>query len=181
MTAMQDSTHAAKTRTRLLQRISRRRDCHSAAPPLLSVGVSIGMERGCQQNDNLADGQVYCRESRAVVLLHERQKAEDTWINSVNEMVETRSVILAFDMIDKVTGDSIAAQPKRWHVGRVDRFDHLFGADDDRQGDGRLQARLRRLLQPAPPGHWREFCHFADTPSPCLLKHLLKPEVVSAK
>ena len=27
---------------------------------------------------------------------------------------------------------------------------------------------------------WRD-CHFADTPSPCLLKHLLKAEVVSAK
>ena len=27
----------------------------------------------------------------------------------------------------------------------------------------------------------REFCHFAETPSPCLLKHLLKAEVVSAK
>ena len=24
--------------------------------------------------------------------------------------------------------------------------------------------------------HWREFCHFADTPSPSLLKHLLKLE-----
>ena len=36
---------------------SRRRDCHSAAPhPLPLLGVSIGMERGCQQNDSLADG-----------------------------------------------------------------------------------------------------------------------------
>ena len=26
------------------------------APPLPLVGVSIGMERGCQQNDSLADG-----------------------------------------------------------------------------------------------------------------------------
>ena len=26
----------------------RRRDCHSAAPPLPLVGVSIGMKRGCQ-------------------------------------------------------------------------------------------------------------------------------------
>ena len=37
----------------------RRRDsCHSAAPhPLPTVGVSIAMERGCQQNDRtLADG-----------------------------------------------------------------------------------------------------------------------------
>ena len=35
----------------------RRRDCHSAAPPLPLVGVSIGMERVCQQNDrSLADG-----------------------------------------------------------------------------------------------------------------------------
>ena len=33
-----------------------RRDCHCAAPPLTSVGISIGMERGCQQNDSLADG-----------------------------------------------------------------------------------------------------------------------------
>ena len=35
---------------------SRRRECHSAAPPLPLVGVSIVMERGCQQNDSLADG-----------------------------------------------------------------------------------------------------------------------------
>ena len=35
---------------------SRRRDCYSAAPPLHLVGVSIGMERGCQQNDSLANG-----------------------------------------------------------------------------------------------------------------------------
>ena len=35
---------------------SRRRDCHSAAPPLPLVGVSIGMNRGCRQNDSLADG-----------------------------------------------------------------------------------------------------------------------------
>ena len=33
-----------------------RRDCHSAAPPRPLQGVSIGMDRGCQQNDNLADG-----------------------------------------------------------------------------------------------------------------------------
>ena len=36
--------------------ISRRRDCHSAAPPPPLVGVSIWMERGCQSNDSLADG-----------------------------------------------------------------------------------------------------------------------------
>ena len=48
-------------------------------------------------------------------------------------------------MIDKVTGDSIAAQPKRWHVGRVDRVDHLFGADDDRQGDGRVYPPTAQL------------------------------------
>ena len=37
--------------------ISRQRDCHSAAsPPPPSVGFSIGIERGCQQNDSLADG-----------------------------------------------------------------------------------------------------------------------------
>ena len=35
---------------------SHQRDCHSAAPPLPSVGVSIGMERGCHQNYSLADG-----------------------------------------------------------------------------------------------------------------------------
>ena len=35
---------------------SRRRDCHSAAPPLPLVGVSIGNGRGCQQNDCLAHG-----------------------------------------------------------------------------------------------------------------------------
>ena len=36
---------------------SRRRDYHSAAPPLIPVaGVSIGMERECQQSDSLADG-----------------------------------------------------------------------------------------------------------------------------
>ena len=36
---------------------SRRGDCHSAAPPLPLVGVSIWMKRGCQQNDRtLADG-----------------------------------------------------------------------------------------------------------------------------
>ena len=34
-----------------------RRDGHSAPPPELLVGFSIGMERGCQQNDRtLADG-----------------------------------------------------------------------------------------------------------------------------
>ena len=32
------------------------RDCHSDAPPLPLVGVSIGMERARQQNDSLADG-----------------------------------------------------------------------------------------------------------------------------
>ena len=35
---------------------SRRRDCHSAAPSLPSVGVSIRMERERQQNDSLANG-----------------------------------------------------------------------------------------------------------------------------
>ena len=35
---------------------SRRRDCRSAAPPSPLVGVSVVMERGCQQNDSLADG-----------------------------------------------------------------------------------------------------------------------------
>ena len=35
---------------------SRRRDCHSAAPPLPLVGVPIAMEMGCQSNDSLADG-----------------------------------------------------------------------------------------------------------------------------
>ena len=35
---------------------SRRRDCHSAAPPSTFRGAPIQMERGCQQNDSLADG-----------------------------------------------------------------------------------------------------------------------------
>ena len=35
---------------------SRRRDCHSAAPPLHLVGVSIVMERRCQQKDSLVRG-----------------------------------------------------------------------------------------------------------------------------
>ena len=35
---------------------SRRRECHFAAPPLPSAGVSIGMEREGQQNDSIADG-----------------------------------------------------------------------------------------------------------------------------
>ena len=35
---------------------SRRRDCHSAAPPSPSVRCCIGVERGRQQNDSLADG-----------------------------------------------------------------------------------------------------------------------------
>ena len=34
---------------------SRRRDCHSAAPPLPLLGVSIETMRECQQNDSLAD------------------------------------------------------------------------------------------------------------------------------
>ena len=35
---------------------SRRRDCHSAAPPLPFAGVSIVMERERQQNDSLVNG-----------------------------------------------------------------------------------------------------------------------------
>ena len=35
---------------------SRRRDCHSAPSPLPLVGVSIWIQRGCHQNDSLADG-----------------------------------------------------------------------------------------------------------------------------
>ena len=34
---------------------SRRRDCHSAAPPS-TLGASIGIRKGCHQNDSLADG-----------------------------------------------------------------------------------------------------------------------------
>ena len=37
----------------------RRRDCFVLLrPPLPSASVSTGMERGCQQSDSLADGQV---------------------------------------------------------------------------------------------------------------------------
>ena len=43
--------------------VSRRRDCHSAAPPLPLVGVSIWMESGCHFNDSLA----YCRCARGCV------------------------------------------------------------------------------------------------------------------
>ena len=35
---------------------SRRRDCHSMAPPVNLLGVSIGINRGCQWHDSLADG-----------------------------------------------------------------------------------------------------------------------------
>ena len=35
---------------------SRRRDCHLMAPPVSLVGVSIGINRGCHQNDSLAGG-----------------------------------------------------------------------------------------------------------------------------
>ena len=35
---------------------SRRRVCHLMAPPVPLLGVSIGKNRGCQQNDSLADG-----------------------------------------------------------------------------------------------------------------------------
>ena len=35
---------------------SRRRDCHLMAPPVPLSGVSIAINRGCHQNDSLADG-----------------------------------------------------------------------------------------------------------------------------
>ena len=36
---------------------SRRLDCHLMAPPVFFVGVPTGINRGCHQNDSLADGQ----------------------------------------------------------------------------------------------------------------------------
>ena len=35
---------------------SRRRDCHLMAPPYTFGWVFFGMNRGCNQNDSLADG-----------------------------------------------------------------------------------------------------------------------------
>ena len=47
------------------QRLAGDRDCHFVdTPPLPSEGVSMGMERGCLQNDNLADG--YQRQLAAI-------------------------------------------------------------------------------------------------------------------
>ena len=53
---------------------SRRRDCHSADPPPV-IGVSIGMGRGCQQNDSLADGYPIPSMGRLHVLVCDRQIA----------------------------------------------------------------------------------------------------------
>ena len=47
---------AAKVGDEARGAISRRRACHSAAPPLPSVGVSIETMGECQQNDSLAAG-----------------------------------------------------------------------------------------------------------------------------
>ena len=43
---------------------SRRRDCHSDAPPLPLVDVSTGMDRERQQNDSLANGDLRRGEER---------------------------------------------------------------------------------------------------------------------
>ena len=53
---------------------------------------------------------------------------------------------------------------------------------DDRHADGHRigQVLHTEVAHPDVPSRRRD-CHFADTPSPCLLKHLLKAEVVSAK
>ena len=57
----------------------RRRDCRSAAwpaPPLHLAGVSIGMKRGCQQNDSLADG-YFCTPVLSLVAVHSCRGGED--------------------------------------------------------------------------------------------------------
>ena len=50
------NTRSATVRATSAARISRRRGCHLMAPPLPLVGVSIWINRGCHENDSLADG-----------------------------------------------------------------------------------------------------------------------------
>ena len=132
-------------------------------PPLHLVGVSIGMERGCQLNDSLADG---CIQGKALGV--------PLWQllgGKMRDRVTTRAAVLLNrpptrpSRCSRERGGRGSAESRVavW-VGQVHVYAHAASVES-----------AQALIDKGHDSHWHD-CHSADAPSPTLLTHLLKGE-----
>ena len=65
---------------------------------------------------------LYFREEAELILIRERQHAEDRWVHAVNDMVASRHIIIAYDCVEKIGAEFKKMYDDFYNKHRASRF-----------------------------------------------------------